>query len=84
MFSRVVFCMNHLTRIFTLPRQIWLLISEIASFIAAIFIQLSKLNVLDVSINSGYDRFDDHLIQSNNISGSKLKDLSSFMRCSNN
>ena len=34
--------------------------------------QLSKLNVLDVAVNSGDDRFDDHLIQSNNISGSKI------------
>ena len=35
---RVVFWMNHLTRIFTLLRQICLLISEIAGFIAATFI----------------------------------------------
>ena len=33
--------------------------------------QLSTLNVLDVTMNSGYDCFDDYLIQSNNISGSK-------------
>ena len=33
--------------------------------------QLSTLNVLDVAVNSDYDRFDDYLIQSNNISGSK-------------
>ena len=33
--------------------------------------QLSKLNVLDVAVNSAYDCIDDHLIQSNNISGKK-------------
>ena len=33
--------------------------------------QLSKLNVLDVAVNSIYDCIDDHLIQSNNISGKK-------------
>ena len=32
---KVVLWMNHLTRIFTWLRQIWLLISEIASFMAA-------------------------------------------------
>ena len=37
--------------------------------------QPCKLNVLDVAVNSGYDRFDDHLIQSNSIS--EKKDLSS-------